>query len=301
MLNEDSPASQSSNEVDLCVVEQVVIATGKSGMRLLLDLEDNVARDNTGSLVALATELDLGAALDTAIDVNMENLAVDYSLLAHALLASVLVLDGLAFAVAVWADGLESLDHGTHLAHHGLHAVTVAPGASFYGTLLAAAAFALGADDRTLEGELGDLAAIDILEGYVVSVEDGLRLLRTTLLAHAAEHAAQTAAEAAAAEELSEEVLCGHTTAASTTFQAGFAILIVNRALLGIREYLICMRDLLELFLSSGVVRVLVWNVVSEVEASEDKGRVKHTRMVLESILLVRLLQLLIRRGGRDL
>jgi hypothetical protein len=87
-------------------------------------------------------------------------------------------------------------------------------------------------------------------------VVDGARLGRASV-GHAAEHSAQAAA--AAIEELRKQVLGSHAAASTgAALQAGLAILVVDGALLGVRENFVCGRDLLELFLGVGVVRVLV-------------------------------------------
>lgn len=63
----------------------------------------------------------------------------------------------------------------------------------------------------------------------------------------------------AASKEPGEEVLGGQTTAtATTTLEAGLAMLIVDLSLLGIRQDLVGVRNLLELILSTEVVGVLV-------------------------------------------
>jgi hypothetical protein len=241
VLDVDIAAGQGRDEVDLGVVEKVIVPASEAGVGFLLDLENDVASENVGGLVTLATELDLGTALNASVDMDVQDLAINHGLLAEALLATILVLDNLALAIAVWAHRLEALDHGTHLAHHCLHAVAVACCALPDSALLAAAALALGADDGTLKSQLGDLAAVDVLERDVVNVVDRLGLGRAALVVHAAEHTAEAAAEAAAAaEELRKEVLGRHAAAAtSTAFQSGLTILVVYLALLGIRQDLV--------------------------------------------------------------
>ena len=125
MFDIEGAACQSGYEFDLGAVEQVIILAREARVGLLLNLEDDVASLYTRRLITLASELDLGTASNTAINVNVQNLAVDDRLLAAAALAAVLLLDNLALAVAVGADCLETLNHGSHLAHHGLHTVTV--------------------------------------------------------------------------------------------------------------------------------------------------------------------------------
>jgi hypothetical protein len=217
MLDIDGTARQRRDQVDLGLVEEVVVPAGEAGVRLLLNLENDVAREDARGLVTLAAELNLGAALDATVDVDVQDLAVDNRLLAKALLAAILVLDDLALAIAVWAHRLETLDHGTHLAHHRLHTVAVACCAFPDSALLAAAALALGADDGALKSQLGDLAAVDVLKRDVVDMVYRLGLGGAALLVHAAKHAAETTAEAAAAaEELGEEVLGRHAAAAAS-------------------------------------------------------------------------------------
>jgi hypothetical protein len=91
---------------------------------------------------------------------------------------------------------------------------------------------------------------------------DGTRLLGTRVAT--AEHAAHTtesSASAAAAEELCEQVLGSHssaTTHSAALLEALLTILVVNLALLRVREYFICVGNLLELFLGFGRVCVLI-------------------------------------------
>jgi hypothetical protein len=93
----------------------------------------------------------------------MEHLSLNDGLLAVALLASVAVTDDFSLTLAVGADGLEALDHRTHLAHHMLHAAAIAAGALLDGAFLTTSAFALGANDGFLKGELGNLSTVDVL------------------------------------------------------------------------------------------------------------------------------------------
>jgi len=233
VLDVDGTTGKGSDELDVANIEQVVFPTSEAGVRLLLNLENNIASLDTRRLVTLTSELDLGAASNTLVDVDVEDLAVDGSLLSVALFASVLLLDNLTLSVAVRADSLESLDHRTHLAHHGLHAVAITARAALDSALLATKTLALGADDGPLKSELGDLAAVDILEGDLVSVVDGSGLGRATVHAAAAsKHAAKTSSKAASAEELGKQVLGGHATTAGTALEAGLAILIIDLALL---------------------------------------------------------------------
>lgn len=261
MLNVDSSTGQRSHQLNLALVQKVVLLASEAVMGLLLDLENNVTSLDARGLVTLTTELNLGATPHTTVDVNVENLAVDNGLLSVALLAAILVLDRLALSVTVRADGLETLDHRTHLSHHRLHAVAITASAALDSTLLAATALALGADDGTLESQLRDLSAVDILEGDLVSVVNRASLGGSAVRhAAATEHASKAAAEAATGtEELSKQILSSHAaTTAGTAFETSLAILVVDSALLGIGKNFVGVGNLLELLLSIGVVGVLV-------------------------------------------
>lgn len=261
MLNIDGTSCQSSNQLNFTAVKEVVILSGEACVRLLLNLENNITSLNTRSLVTFASELDLGAALDTPVDVDVENLSVNGGLLAVALLAAILILDNLAFTIAVGADSLEALDHGAHLAHHSLHTSTVAARALANGTILSSKAVALGADDGSLQRKLGDLAAVDILEGNLVGVVDGASLGRPAVALHATKHATHST-KAATAKELSKEIFSSHAaTAAGTTLETGFTILVVDLTLLGVGKDLVGAGDFLEFLFGSGVVGVLVCTV----------------------------------------
>lgn len=237
MLDVDGATSERGQEVDLCLVVKVVALALEARVRLLLNLKLHITRLDAGHLVTLSSEVDLGAALHTLVDVNVQHLALDDGLLAGALLALVLVADLLTLAVAVGADSLESLDHGAHLAHHGLHTLALAALASLHGTLLTATALTLGADDALLQSKLRNLAAVNVLEGNLVDVVNGARLLGAGVAAakHAAHASHAAEATTAAAEELCEQVLGGHaTTHSAALLETLLTILIVELALFGV-------------------------------------------------------------------
>ena len=232
MLNVDRATSKSGQKINLGLVEEVVALALEASVRLLLNLELNITGLDARHLVTLAAEVDLGAALNTLVDVDVQDLALDCCLLSVALLAAVLLADNLTLSVAIGADGLEALDHGTHLAHHHLHTLTVAACACLDGALLTTATITLGAQDGLLQGELGDLALVHVLERDLVDVVNGAGLFRagiTTTTHAAAEHAAE--ATTAAAEELREEILGVHAAAHAALLDSLFTILIVELAL----------------------------------------------------------------------
>ena len=153
---------------------------------------------------------------DTSIDVNVEDLPLNNSLLSVATFAPILLADDLALAIAVRADGLEALDHGTHLAHHGLHTVAIATGTLSNGAFLATTSIALRADHGLLQSEFRHLTSVDILEGDLVGVVDGTSLWWAALLHSSAKHTSKAATEGgSASKELREQVLGIHATCTS--------------------------------------------------------------------------------------
>jgi hypothetical protein len=225
VLNVDLTTRKSGKKIDLGVVEQVVVLALETGVGLLLDLENDVSGFDARQLVTLAAELNAVAGLDTAVDVDVEDLSLDDGLLSVALLASVAVTDDLSLTLAVGADGLETLDHRTHLAHHVLHTAAVTASALLDSTFLSTTAIALGANDRLLQCKLGDLALVDVFERNLVDVGDCACLLRALLAHAAAEHT--TKGTAAAAKELCEEVLGCHTASTTTLLETLLAKLVV--------------------------------------------------------------------------
>jgi len=234
MLDEDGAASKGCDEINLSVVEKIIVPTSEAGVGLLLNHEHNISRNNAWCLVSLAAELNLCAALDATVNMDVKNLPIDDSLLAAATLAAILVLEDLSLSIAVRAHRLEPLNHGAHLPHHRLHAVAIAASAPPDRSLLSSTAIALRADDGALQSQLRDLASINIFERDVVGVMDCLGLCRCALRVHAAEHAAEATSEAAAAKELGKKILGRHATATSAAFETGLTILVVDLSLFGV-------------------------------------------------------------------
>lgn len=266
----NAAASKSGQKVDLSLVEEVVVLALEASVGLLLNLKDNIARHDTGHLVTLAAELNLVAVAHTLVNVDVQHLALDNGLLAATLLAAVLLADDLALTIAVRADSLEALDHGTHLAHHGLHTATVAARALLDGTILATAALTARTDDRLLQGQLGDLTTVDILQVDLVHMVNGASLLGACVAHATTEHSAKSTT---AAEELREQVLGVHTTTGTAAFQTLLTILVVDLTLLGVGKNLVGVRQLLELLRGIGVVLVLVYMGEKAFRVSRDDSR----------------------------
>lgn len=272
MLNIDGASAEGSQKINLSSEEQVIILPLEPGMRLLFDFELNVTGRNPWHLITFATEIDLMARLDTAVDMDVKDLPLDNSFLAQAALAAILVADDLSFTVAVRADGLEALDHGAHLAHHGLRTGTAATSAALDCTLLASAAVTLRANHRLLQRQFRDLSAVDIFQGDLVDVVNGAGLLRarishstTTTTKHATKGAASTT------EELREQVLGIHPATAAALLQPFFSILIVHLPFLGIGQDLVGLGQVFELLGCFGVVCILVFREASQRDSLHGK------------------------------
>lgn len=164
MLDKDGTTSKCGQKINFGMVEEVVVLALEPRMWLLLDLELNVTRQYPWHLISFSTEVNLMPALHAPVHVDMQDLALNDRLLAEAFLAPISIPNDLSFTLTLWANGLKSLDHRTHLSHHGLHTSTVAAGAGLDGTLLTSTSIALRADDGFLQSQLRDLAAVDVFK-----------------------------------------------------------------------------------------------------------------------------------------
>jgi len=130
--------------------EKIVVFALEPWMRLLLDLELNVAWHYARHLVTFTAEVDLVPTLDSLVYVHMKHLPLDDRLLAAAALATIFLPNDLAFSLAIWADCLEALNHWAHLTHHGLHTSTVAASTCLDCAFLTSTAIAGRANDGLL-------------------------------------------------------------------------------------------------------------------------------------------------------
>lgn len=96
----------------------------KSGVRLLLEHDDYIARLDVRRPVALAAERDLLAVGHSLVDVHLQNLVLRHVALTVALFAAVLRADALALAVAV-GTVLLALLHEARAQSLDLHHQTV--------------------------------------------------------------------------------------------------------------------------------------------------------------------------------
>ena len=109
------PTSECCKKIDFRVEEQIVVLSLEARMWFLFDFELNISREHPGHLVSFASEINFVASLDTFVDMNMKDLALDDGLFPCATFASIFIPDDFALSLAVGADGLKTLDHGSHL------------------------------------------------------------------------------------------------------------------------------------------------------------------------------------------
>ena len=112
MADDELEAAQSLRDVERVRHEEVVVVACEHVVLGLLEDDDEVTGLDAARLgVALAAEGDLLAVLHALVDGHLELLLVLDGLLAHALLAAVLLVDDLALAGAIAAHRLDLLHH----------------------------------------------------------------------------------------------------------------------------------------------------------------------------------------------
>jgi hypothetical protein len=152
VLNVDGTTSQSRQEINFGVIEEIIVLALESWVWFLLNFKLNVTREHPGHLITFTSEIDLMACLDPSIYMDVQDLAFHDGFLSQASLAPVFLANRLTLALAVWTDSLESLYHRAHLPHHSLHTSAIAARASLHGAFLATAAIAGWADYGFLQG-----------------------------------------------------------------------------------------------------------------------------------------------------
>lgn len=172
MLNGKVTTGQSSEKVNLGIVEQIVTLPLESRVRLLFDNDDNITRDSTRLLVGFASKLDLLTTLHTLVDVNFKHLSFLGGLLAATGLTSVLGVHHLTSTLTLGTGLLDLLHHRAKLTEHDLDTSTLTAGTGLNSTLLATSAITGLADNRLGESELLDLALVEIFERNGNSVNE---------------------------------------------------------------------------------------------------------------------------------
>lgn len=164
MLNVELSSSQSRQQVDLGLDDQVVPVPLEPRVLLLLDDKDDITRLDTRSLVALAGELDLVSTLHTLVDVNLEDLALLRRLLGVTRPTLVLGVHNLSGSVTFTTGLLNLLDHRSELTQVNLDTLSLTSATLLDGTLLSTESVAGLADGRFGKGELLDLSLVEIFE-----------------------------------------------------------------------------------------------------------------------------------------
>jgi hypothetical protein len=118
--------------------------------------------------------------LHAPIDMDLQDFADLSNLLGVTKLALVLGIDDLALATTVAAGLLDLLHHGSHLAKHDSVTLAVTGGTGLDSALLATLTLTFLADDVLLEGELGGLAFVEILQSDLQSMSDVLAAARSS-------------------------------------------------------------------------------------------------------------------------
>jgi hypothetical protein len=152
MLNVDGTTSQSRQEINFSVIEEIIVLALESWVWFLLNFKLNVAREHPRHLITFTSEIDLVACLDPSIYMDVQDFAFYHGFLSQASLAPVFLANRLTLALAVRTDSLESLYHRAHLPHHSLHTGAIAARAGLHGAFFATAAFAGWADYGFLQG-----------------------------------------------------------------------------------------------------------------------------------------------------
>ena len=164
MLDVELSSSQSRQQVDLGLDDQVVPVPLEPRVFLLLDNKDNITRFDSRSLITLAGELDLVSALHTLVDVNLEDLALLRRLLGVTRPTLVLGVHNLSGSVTFTTGLLNLLDHRSELTQVNLDTLSLTSATLLDGTLLSTESVAGLADGRFRKGELLNLSLVEIFE-----------------------------------------------------------------------------------------------------------------------------------------
>jgi hypothetical protein len=179
VLDRKLASSQRRQEVDLGLTVQVIPLPLELLVGLLLHYNDDISGDDPRRLVALPRKLDLLTTPHPLVDVDLEHLSLADSLLAVASLAPILGVHHLARPLALVAWLLDLLHHRAELAEHDLDALPATRRAGGDRALLAATALAALANDGFRQGELLNLALVEVLEGDADAVDEVLSASRS--------------------------------------------------------------------------------------------------------------------------
>lgn len=226
-------------------------------MGLLLDYNNDIAWLGAGILISFTIESILVLIRGTLVNYGLKDFLLLFDLLTIADLALVFLVNNLALASAVIAGSLGLGVHaGSQLGHFGYHTTTSASATLLHCAIFTALSFARVANSLSVDSNFGSLSIVDFFQSYSKGVHDRLALfgaLRSSAAsaAHAAEHATKEVIHA--------------TWVTTTTFLDSFlSVLVVKVSLLSITEHFICSLDLLELFLVTTSVGVMLNGELAE-------------------------------------
>jgi hypothetical protein len=143
VLDREFTTPKCREKVNLDVGHEVVIVPFEALVGFLFDNNDDIAWNDTRSLITLAREGDRLATLHALVDVDFEHLLLRDDLTRIASLAFVSMIDDFASPRTLVAWLLQLLDHGPHLAQCHADATTMAGTALLHSTLLPAPPIAL--------------------------------------------------------------------------------------------------------------------------------------------------------------
>jgi hypothetical protein len=226
-----------------------VADAGKNIVGFFDEGENDIARRLVRVLIGLAFKNDALALHGTSGDVNLEDLLFLGCSLALALLASVLLLENLAGALAVVAkNSLASHHAGTDLSEGLDDTVALATLARrSLGLLLATRTLALAAENLLVGGKLDSLATVKLFQCHLVLL---LLVRATSGSARTTGAAGTTRTSHAETEHLRKDIVevdLRTAGAAAGLVEGGHAVNIVELALLLIAKDFVGLCDFLEL------------------------------------------------------
>ena len=240
--------SEGLNERDFVFKEEIGALSLKLLVRLLLNHNHDVTWLLTGVFISLAMECVLAVVGRALVDHGLEHFLLLHHLLTLACFALVGIVDDFTLTTTIIARTLRLRVHAwAELGHPRDDTATTAGCALLHCTILATFAIANRADSLTVDGNLGCLARIDLLESALEWMHDGLALFGTCRA---------TTSTTTASEHLTQEVIHASTTT-TTFFKAILTIAVISLALFAVAEHLVGLLNLLELLLVTTAIRMM--------------------------------------------
>jgi hypothetical protein len=248
VLNHEVDSSQSLKESNLLLHQEIGTLSLKGLMGLLLNNYNHVASLSSGELVSFAVESVLLPIGCSFVDFSLKDLLFLGDLLAIAGLALVLLIDDLTLSIAVITTTSRLRVHtGSKLLHFGYLTATSASATLLNGTFFTTLTSARLANSLTIDSNLGLLTHEDLFECHFQRVLHGLHLFGTGIGSSTTAHT----------EHLTKNIIHAATMATATFFETFLSILVIDVALLLIREHLVGLLNLLELLSVTTAIGVM--------------------------------------------